>query len=219
MLNTIFVMLCGCRLGKDDLIVHESFKSCPTHKKRVKTVHKICRNCGSEMTLPHTSRNKTNCDTCQKIFDKISTVYHVKKFTEYINPWLHRKTLKAVLFDISTNLWIGYDAIQIDYPEVIKFAEKKNVIDLEQKTKILESEISQMDTDCTTCSKVTDCHRPAECLNRDFAFWSGKINGIIVKRTKEKIHVKSKKTGEIYVLNQFAQKNPGIFHVNRAEAA
>ncbi len=132
-----YTMLCGCKLQSADLIVYKTLLSCPVHKKSIAFIEKRCQRCACIITLDPRNNRRLYCTECVRLLDLARTLCVRHELDSFTDPFLWHKPLKDILESININLFLGYEAIQIDEPKPLQYEGRKIVIDIDTKLKTL----------------------------------------------------------------------------------
>jgi len=65
-MEDIYVMQCGCRLSKNEVIFKKGGRKCPVHEKSIDRIIRQCPDCGEIMNLAGNQWAKLRCDSCQE---------------------------------------------------------------------------------------------------------------------------------------------------------
>lgn len=65
-MEDIYVMLCGCKISKSELIFKKGGRRCPDHEEGIDIIIRQCPDCGKTMNLAAVQWPKLRCDSCRE---------------------------------------------------------------------------------------------------------------------------------------------------------
>lgn len=199
MLAPKYIMQCGCVLKLEELATHNPYRSCPIHNGRVVSVKKICERCGDELIVPRVSEKRIYCASCQKELDRARTVYNFYNIDQFSDLILWHKHSDDIVSDISINVQLGYEAIQIDPPRITQHDINRIRINCNKKRRQLKKAQAMVQT----ASKQL-------CGDK-------LVPGKILKTTKNKILILNFNNNKKYLVDRFAQIRPGQFDIKQSD--
>ncbi len=144
LVETRYVMRCGCAIKQEELLLFNGLFVCPVHKVRVLHLKKHCVRCGSSMTVANSAVKQLYCDPCSRIIDQARTNRSHYQLECTIDPGIGQKSRQEIIVDVTLNALIGWEEIQIDAPHSTQFTSQKVQIDLIKKTEELLSRTTRM---------------------------------------------------------------------------